>query len=257
MLSSVKRLVGPILANDVTGSAAAWVLRNRIPHRGLTIDTSSPLVTPKIKASLLLRGYESGEYRFVRRYLPRDLDVVELGGSLGVISCTIRRHIAPERRLVIVEANPALAAILRRNLDLNGCSHNATIEQVAIAYGGAPSIRFSLGASSVSGRVATEEDTDSIEVPTTTLAALVDRHDLGTFALVSDIEGIEWSMLRNDRATIERADTIIMETHDNAEFGRFPDLIAELSGLAGFQLVDRHGPVVVLKRGTAVDVATR
>jgi len=97
LATHAKRFIGPLLANRWTGIIAARVLGDRIPHRGLIIDTSSPVVTPNIKAALLLQGYESGEYRFVRRYVPTDCDVIELGGSLGVISCTIRRRIDPAR----------------------------------------------------------------------------------------------------------------------------------------------------------------
>src|SRR3569623_274442 len=93
LATHAKRFIGPLLANRWTGLVAARVLRDRIPHRGLTIDTSSPVVTPEIKAALRMRVYESSEYRFVRRYVPTDCDVIELGGSLGVISCTIRRRI--------------------------------------------------------------------------------------------------------------------------------------------------------------------
>lgn len=81
LATRAKRFIGPLLANRWTGIVAARVLGNRIPHRGLIIDTSSPVVTPKIKAALLLQGYESGEYRFVRRYVPTDCDVIELGGN--------------------------------------------------------------------------------------------------------------------------------------------------------------------------------
>lgn len=248
LATHAKRFIGPLLANRWTGLVAARVLRDRIPHRGLTIDTSSPVVTPEIKAALLMRGYESSEYRFVRRYVPTDCDVIELGGSLGVISCTIRRRIDPARRQFIVEADPRLAQALRRNLAINGCAHNVEVIEQAISYAGGDTVSFALGETSVSGRIAADDRSlQTIEVPACTLGQLVERHRLTDFALVSDIEGVEWRMLQNDLDALASARMIVMETHKNSGDGSYEDLIAALLGTGRFDLVDRHGPVVVLK----------
>lgn len=248
----INRIVGPILANRYTGIIAAKLLRDRIPHRGLTIDTSDPVVTPEIKAALLLGGYESGEYRFVQRHLPRDVDVVELGGSLGVISCTTRRAIAPERRMVIVEADPRLANSLRRNLALNGCETNTTVAEVAISYGGGDTVAFAMGESSVSGRIASEApDLQTVQVPARTLSGLLDEHGITDFALISDIEGVEWQILRHDLDALARARIIIMETHDSREHGTHQQLVATLLDSGRFRLLDSHGPVVALQPVTA------
>jgi FkbM family methyltransferase len=136
---------------------------------------------------------------------------------------------------------------LRRNLSINDCQVNVAVEQVAIAYDGAPTVAFSLGETSVSGRIDnTATGLQRIEVPARTVSALVASHDLRDFSLVSDIEGVEWQILRKDRDCLAKARLIIMETHDNPVFGRWTDLIEALTGTGLFRLIDRHGPVVVL-----------
>ena len=247
-LTALKRAVGPLLANTLTGRLAGWLFRDRIPHRGLIIDTSPKMVTPGIKAALLLRGYESGEYRFVRDYLPRDRDVIELGGSLGVISCTIRRKLDPARKLVVVEANPNLADALERNLALNGCATNVSVERTAIAYGGAAHIDFELGETSVSGRIAEKSSGATISVPAMPLSVLVGRHGLDEFSLVCDIEGVEWEILREDKAALARAATIIIEAHDRAGFGGYEAFFSELAATGLFTLAGQHGAVAVFSR---------
>jgi FkbM family methyltransferase len=248
LATHAKRFVGPLLANRWTGLIAARVLNNRIPHRGLTIDTSSPVVTPEIKAALLLQGYESGEYRFVRKYIPIDCDVIELGGSLGVISCTIRRRIAADRRQFVVEADPRLAAALRCNLEINGCAAGVEVIEAAISYDGGDTVSFALGESSVSGRIAADAGSlPTIEVPAVTLGQLIERHGLTDFALVSDIEGVEWRILKNDLDALACARMIVMETHDSPDNGTYEDLISALTATGRFDLIDRHGPVVVLQ----------
>lgn len=248
LATHAKRFIGPLLANRWTGVIAARVLNNRIPHRGLTIDTSSPVVTPEIKAALLLQGYESGEYRFVRKYIPTDCDVIELGGSLGVISCTIRRRIAADRRQFVVEADPRLAVALRRNLEINGCAIGVDVIEAAISYDGGDTVSFALGESSVSGRIAADAGSmPTIEVPALTLGQLIERHGLTDFALVSDIEGVEWRILKNDLDALAKARMIVMETHDSPGNGSYEELVAALIATGRFDLIDRHGPVVVLQ----------
>jgi len=242
-----RRVVGNLVTQAWVGRAAAFILHDNIPHRGLVIDTSDPVVTPRIKAALLARAYESGEYRFVRSYLPRDCDVIELGGSLGVISCSIRKHILPDQRQVVIEADPRLARILRGNLARNGCDRNIDVVETAISYGG-DTVSFGLGETSVSGRVALPGSTlDTIEVPATTLGKLVDRFALRDFAVVSDIEGVEWQIVENDLDTLKRARVLVLELHDSDGYGSYQDLLAKLLATQAFELIDQYGPVVVLR----------
>jgi FkbM family methyltransferase len=248
LATHVKRFVGPIIANRWTGIVAARVLGNRIPHRGLTIDTSSPVVDAETKAALLVNGYESAEYRFVQRYLPADCDVIELGGSLGAISCTIRRRIAADRRQFVVEADPRLAIVLRRNLAINDCARGVEVIEAAISYGGGDTVQFALGERSDSGRIAADAGgLPTIEVPAVTLAQLIDRHDLIDFALVCDIEGVEWRIVEHDLEALAKARVIVMETHGIPEHGSHDDLIAAILATGRFTLLDRYGPVVVLQ----------
>lgn len=247
--TALKRFVGPILANHKTGAIIAKLFKNRIPHRGLIIDTNDHVVGNDIKAALFVHGYESSEYRFVRKYLPRDSDVVELGGSLGVISCTIRRHIDAERKLVIVEADPRLAALLSRNLKLNDCECNSIVEHKAISYSGDPTVSFGLGETSVSGRIAEHgAGLDTVEVEATTLSKLLQTHNLKDYCLVSDIEGVEWQIVAHDFEALANARVIVMETHDVAEYGKFQKLIEHITASGIFDHVDLHGAVAVFVR---------
>jgi FkbM family methyltransferase len=255
-ITRLKQIVGPIIANPLTGRIAGWVFRNRIPHRGLTVDTSSHLVRDEIKAALLVHGYESSEYRFVRKYLPRDADVIELGGSLGIISCTICRHLDAAHRLVTVEADPRLAKILARNLGLNDCTAKAKIEGGAIYYGDGDRVEFGLGESSVAGRIGTHaQHLEKISVPALTLQSILSREGFTRYSIVSDIEGIEWQVLESDRAALLGAEIIVLETHDGPEGQPWSDLVARLRTDPEFEVLDQHGSVVVLRPRRAARAA--
>ncbi|HET9428655.1 MAG TPA: FkbM family methyltransferase [Allosphingosinicella sp.] len=236
------------MSNGV-GKAVGKVFGDRIPHRGLTVDVSNRHVTDRTKARLLFRAYESAEYRFMQRYLPADVDVIELGGSLGVMSCLIRRRLAPDRRLVVVEADPSIVELLRRNLAINDCVEGTVVENVAIAPDGVNHVRFMVGQASNAGRVAVKADAERqlINVAATSLSQLLKRNGTDRFSLVSDIEGAEWDLWRNEPEVLRRASWIVMETHDHPDFGTSDELIASLAADGSFELVDRYGPVIALK----------
>jgi hypothetical protein len=75
----------------------------------------------------------------------------------------------------------------------------------------------------------------------------LDRHGFGRYCLVSDIEGAEWEIWRNQREALSKADWMIFETHDHPSFGGYPQLIDEMSQDGELELVDRYGPVIVLR----------
>lgn len=246
----MKRLISPVLANARTGRMIAKLTDNLIRHRGLVLDTSHPVITPEIKAALFWHGYESGEYRFIKQHLPRNLDVIELGGSMGVISATIRRHIERDRRLVIVEADPRLADVLEGNLARNGCADGVTIERAAISYSGDADVSFALGPSSVSGRLAdgNSPDEQTVTVPAITLSGLARRHGFERFALVCDIEGVEWDIFASDRGVLSRAEMVIMELHARPGLDTVASQVQAVLDTGLFDLIDQHGPVVTLRR---------
>lgn len=247
MRAKIASAVGSALIRPEIGRVAARLLHNRIPFRGLTVDTSDPLVHDGVKAALLFQAYESAEYRFVKRYLLPDRDALELGGSIGVMTATIRGLLDPGRRHVVVEADPRLIRILRRNLELNG-RRNVEVEEAAIAYG-TDYVSFAIGPNSLGGKIDNGEAAgETIEVPAVTLAELVERHALDGFCLVSDVEGVEWQILREDAGALTRAQRIIIEAHARERFGGYGAFLEELPKAIPFREIDRYGCVAVFDR---------
>jgi len=86
---SLKIAVAKFVTARLIGELVAVAYRNKIPFRGLRFSTADPQIHPRVKASLFWGLYESAEIRFVNAYLPRSIDVVELGSSIGVVSCSV------------------------------------------------------------------------------------------------------------------------------------------------------------------------
>lgn len=124
-----RSIIGRLLMQPVIGRLAARLFDHRIPHHNLTIQTSSRLVSDRVRASLLLGGYESAEYRFVKRHIPADASVIELGASMGVMACHLRRRVAPPHRVIAVEADSLLFGLIEATLDAKHFRPSQTSQQ--------------------------------------------------------------------------------------------------------------------------------
>ena len=87
-------------------------------------------------------------------------------------------------------------------------------------------------------------------VRATSLSQLVKQQGFDRFNIICDIEGAEWELWRLDRDALQRADSIILETHDHPDYGTWKDLVAEIEATPGFYVVDRYSAVVVVKTST-------
>lgn len=250
LLRVIKAAVARQLVRPVNGRLVARLFRDRIPCRGVRVDTSDPAVADAIKASIFFRIYESAEQRLVSRLLRADLDVVECGASLGVVSAQILRRLGPGKRLVAVEANPRLLPALRKNLDLAGGAGRAEAVHAAVHYG-APEALLQFGAESTMGRVGDGAAGQSVRVPAATLGGLVRERGLGRYALVCDIEGAELSIALHDGEALRGCHQLVAELHACAEDGRAwaPDDLARLfEERHGLRLRARDGNVFAFER---------
>jgi len=228
-----------------TGQPVEWLIKalgsSTVPHYGCRIGIDD--VEPRMAASILTRLYERAEISLIHRFLPSNLDVVELGGSIGVGTCQIAKKV-PGKRVITVEASPSLSEHIKRNLDRNQMN-NVSIVQKAIDYTGQPTVRFEAH-QSLSGHVGA----DGIEVPATTLSKLLADEEIEEYCLVSDVEGATIPMLVHDGAALAKCQMILIEMDKRPYGGKrwTADDIEELILSYGFRKIDRHGPVAAFVR---------
>src|SRR5687767_8382869 len=115
-MSQWKQVVAGLLCNPVTGQLVARAYRDVIPVSWGSIRTGNSVVAPSAKARIRFGLFERAECRFVRQWLRSDLDVIELGAGIGVVSSLISTRLDRGRLLLAVEANPDLLDLLRSNL---------------------------------------------------------------------------------------------------------------------------------------------
>jgi FkbM family methyltransferase len=233
--------------------AAAFFYGNMIRSSGCVIDTNDPSVTPWVRSLIFWGFYERPERQFVKKYITNKYDVIELGGSIGVVSAQIGRCLQPGRQLVCVEANPSLVRLLRENATRNARGALVTVHNSAIAYGmdQAGFVDLNIGKTNLGARISQSAyNARSCRVPTTTLASLVSRHEIGAFVLVSDIEGAEARLLRFDAQALVNCQLLIIELHDAELEGSkvsVADLVRDITDRLGFILKDQSHNVFVFE----------
>jgi FkbM family methyltransferase len=251
--TQLKRKLADAACHATIGSLLSYTFSNRIRSRGIVVDTSHPLIVPVVKAQLFWGFYERSEIRFVRQYLRTDMDVVELGSSLGLVSCLIRKLLPLSCRLICVEAHPQLIDVIEANLRNNSLTDNVSVLSSAIHYGETDQLEvsFSSAADTLGGQVAPLHAEGSVRVKTTTLSRIIAENSLKEFCLVSDIEGAEAGLILEDAAALKNCRQIIIELHDTIFKGRalgITELRDTLVAVHGFKLRDQHGPVCVFEK---------
>lgn len=208
--------------------------------------------TPVIIADLDAHRFERAEALLVRRYLPAGVEVLELGGSMGVISSVVLSR--RPKRLVSYEAVPDLAQIARRVVGLNHPLADYCLENRAVGGSGDREVSFAWSAGTplagAAGAPASSEQA-CLRVPAEDLPTIVKKHNLGPGTwLVSDVEGMEFELLLNQGAAFATFDGVIMECHsgDFAGAERDQAFAESLLTRLGFRLRQRIGPVICMTR---------
>lgn len=226
--------------------------KNGDVYQAYGMDLTVPeTVEPNVRYILAKgRPYESEEAHYIQQVLSNGHSVIELGGSLGVISRVIRRAIGPDAHHTVVEANPDLALICAGNATRNATEGAMILHQAAVAYTDQPTIAFQRGDTAHDGQLAKEGDPNTFEAPVKSLAELVAELPAGPFTLVSDIEGGEYPMFMEEPAeTFARVSHAIIEIHPKAfaMFGGSEEAFFDAATAKGLILIERRADVILMK----------
>jgi FkbM family methyltransferase len=239
----LKAAVAGLIANRHTGALVQFMFPNGVPHRGSVIPLRGP-EDARTAAKLFFGIYERAEIYCIQRYLPSTLDVIELGGSLGVTTCHISRKLAPSRRVICVEAREDLCKQIEYVLAANRLS-NVTVVNRAIDYD-SDTVTFETMGGTLSGRIGSGD----LTINATTLSDLVHNYGLSQYSLVVDIEGAEVPLLLKDGHALAQCRCLLIEMDGGEYAGDFfdPDLIERIITAHGFRRLYRHGRVAAFAR---------
>lgn len=203
---------------------------------GMRFQVPKWLMRRAHRARFLLDTHERDERDLVKRWLPADAVVLELGACLGVVSCVINRRLTVPAHHVAVEPNPQLQAVLLANRDTNGCAFGISDALVSRSSDGTFYLSEAIVMSS-----ADQATGKPIQVPVTTVEVLEEKYSLRFNAIFMDIQGGELGFMRENPALLARCQCIILEFH--------PHIIGELACTECRTLMLAAGLAMVEKRG--------
>jgi FkbM family methyltransferase len=209
-----------LLTAGPVGVLSGWFFRHRC------FDRAGPVVLPSdakanIAGAIIFGVYEYPERKLIQRWLPVDLDCIELGCSIGVISRFILRKLEPERRLFAVEASERLLGLATQNVAAAGLLDRFTSTLGAVHYEG-HYVTFVDHGEHIRGKVARHSSADGIPTRCVTLAGIVKTNSIEDYSLVMDIEGSEFDVIANDSAYLRNCRAVIAEIHgDQAKLDSF------------------------------------
>jgi FkbM family methyltransferase len=188
--------------------------------------------------------YEYPERVLIGRWLPTDLDCVELGCSIGIVSRIILRKLKPMRRLLGVEASAELLDLARKNVSAAGFSSQFFPIHGAIHYDG-PTVVFAHHPEHIRGKVTGSEQTEGVITPCVTLAQVIHSGGLEAYSLVIDIEGSEFDLVARDVESLVKCQAIVAELHgDEAAISGFVEDLEK----AGFVVAENKHSVFAFVR---------
>lgn len=140
-------------------------------------------------------------------------DVIELGAGLGIITSHVAKM--TDGDVYSYEADPKTAECARKTLEANDIEN---AEVVSTAYHPSDSAAhlereddLFLSHLVSDGGLATE----SVEVPSTSLNAIIEKHDLTNVTLICDIEGAEHLLLKDEMDVVtDHVDIAFFEFHE-------------------------------------------
>jgi FkbM family methyltransferase len=232
-----------LLTKGPVGAATGTIFRGR------AFDRLGPVAVPQGASSDTIGAIVHGVYEYPERYLisrllPTDVDCVELGCSIGIISRVILSKLQPGYRLIAVEASQELLSLAETNMASAGFRSRSILIHGAIHYNG-DFVVFANDADHIRGKIDPTGRSLGIKTPCVTLKQIIKQNNLGKFSLVMDIEGSEFNLIERDRESLDNCQAIIAELH--ADEATKIDFVGNLHRL-GFTLIASKHSVFAFQR---------
>src|SRR5579875_1445464 len=211
-----RRLAGRDRAvSDVDRARRVLLKRMRYMARRLTkprivrigrvlLEVDDPAVSPAMRDEIYSERYESRELRLLGDLVKPSDNVMEIGAGLGYLASWYGR-VAP--RILLVEANPYLIPLIRRNLRANGVAAEV-VHGVLGPSNGKRTLHLSADFWDAS-LIPTDKHTASVEIDQLDAGEMFSRFS-PTF-LIIDIEGGEAELL--PLVPLETVHKILIEFH--------------------------------------------
>ena len=243
VIQILKRNLSHFLTWSLWGILIANIKKS-VNFHGAEVNISNPNMPNRVKAAVFWNIYESAEARLLKKWLPANIPVVELGASLGIISKLIRS--ISREPMYCVEANPSVIPSIQFNLNSVTDSKHLIIQK-AIHYDSDDVLFNWSSGENLTGRI-DPRGTERVEC--IKLSTILEENQLKNIVLVMDIEGAEIQIIRNDELALQKCVMIFAELHATSYQGN-SYTVEEINNLIqdkGFHLLAKDGNCFAFSR---------
>ena len=210
-------------------------LRGNVLHLdGCRFYVDNPLILDFVKKHIYEGIYELEIRNLIKKYM-EDRPTIELGASIGVVSCITNKKLTKPH--MVLEANPELMDILKTHKHINRSSFE--IVNAALAY--EDTVSFYIQHKASAGRL--EPPGKEVTVKGMRLKKLIEKLNPNEkINLIVDIEKAEVDLIENEMDILnDHVDTLFIETHPGTE-----TVIPIIS--KSFDLLEEQNKVFAFKR---------
>ncbi len=184
---------------------------------------------------LMFDGYwESWATKFLAGLLRPGMTVVDVGANYGYYTLLFGGSVGAEGRVIAVEPNPAVAATLQENIDLNGLTGITALHCLALSDHDGEGSFFVPSGEPKNGLLVGHQVAragESFTVPVTTLDTLLDGTNVDLIKI--DAEGGEPEILTGMSATIARCRPLIVLEFNAARYSDPGNVLDPLLAIYG------------------------
>lgn len=181
-------------------------------YEGVWIDPRQfPL---NVKVAIYTGIMEEGTLELIKKHLPNSQPVIELGAGSGIVSCYVSNHIESGVSQLAVEPNQDIIELLKDNARVN----NSKFEIINAAWDPENKpVSLKLGNTYLDSNTIHDEELGE-KVQGVNLCSLVDLCEKGSISLITNIEGGEFLLIRDEIDTLKKNfATLIIAFHNNTD----------------------------------------
>jgi FkbM family methyltransferase len=151
--------------------------------------------------------YEPETFKFFRKYLKPDFNVLDIGAHIGLFSVLAARIVAPGGKVFSFEPTPFTRSVLTEVIGLNGVSGAVEVRSEAVSNRSGTTIFYDTGdeISNANSLVHIDRGKTGIGVQLTSIDHFVEERGIIPDCIKIDVEGAELDLLEGARKTFTNA----------------------------------------------------
>ena len=201
---------------------------------------------------LLKFGMWEAKERNLIKFMDKDIDTIEAGGGIGSMSIFLRDHIGSNSKLLVLEPNPKLTKIIKKNFIINKFDNfeKNIIIQKALSYQEQVKVKFHEFDEPFENKLNldsyeyTKQTNKFLSVETTNINSLLKEYKIQYFQLIIDVEGEELNIIKEQNQWLSTCKYIMFEAHH--ESTKFQSIIQTLND-RNFKLYKKNYNVYLFK----------